>query len=253
MNDVAHSSGHSAVTSTPQALCEWGLSGIDALLRQVAVLVIVDVLSFSTAVDVAVSRGAIVYPLSFSDAKAAEAAAIQKGAVLATRRGGYGQFSLSPASLTKIVPGTKLMLPSLNGSRLSFAASERLTRVTIMAGCLRNASAVAAAARSAAGERPIAVIPAGETWPDRSLRPSIEDWLGAGAILERLGGPCSPEAAVARSAYRSSGEELASLIRLSVSGRELSEAGFAGDVDLALEEDASKAVPILSEGAFRCA
>lgn len=50
-----------------QALCEWGLSGIEALHERVAVLVIVDVLSFSTSVDIAVSRGAIVHPYAFAN------------------------------------------------------------------------------------------------------------------------------------------------------------------------------------------
>jgi 2-phosphosulfolactate phosphatase len=42
------------------AWSEWGMAGVVALRDRVAALVIVDVLSFSTAVDVAVSRGAVV-------------------------------------------------------------------------------------------------------------------------------------------------------------------------------------------------
>jgi len=58
------------------ALNEWGLAGIEALRERVAVFVIVDVLSFSTAVDVAVSRGAIVYPFPYGEQVAAQIAAI---------------------------------------------------------------------------------------------------------------------------------------------------------------------------------
>jgi len=234
-----------------QAFSEWGLSGIGALHEHVTVLVIVDVLSFSTAVDVAVSRGAIVYPFPFADERGAQAAAERVGAVLAhPRRTATGQFSLSPASLLSIQPGTKLMLPSPNGSRLSVAASRTPNRISVLAGCLRNASAVARAARVIAGDQAIGVIPAGECWPDGSLRVATEDLLGAGAILDRLDLACSPEAQVARDAYRAAGHEVASLIRLSVSGRELVERGFSGDVDLALEQDVSASVPILAEGAY---
>ena len=45
-----------------QAFTEWGLRGVEVLRDRVAVLVIVDVMSFSTTVDVAVARGASVIP-----------------------------------------------------------------------------------------------------------------------------------------------------------------------------------------------
>lgn len=84
----------------PQVLSEWGLAGIAALPEHVGVLVIVDVLSFSTAVDVAVSRGAIAYPFSFAEEQGARFAAERVDAVLARpRRSAGAQYSLSPASL----------------------------------------------------------------------------------------------------------------------------------------------------------
>lgn len=76
--------------------CEWGLNGIHALADRVDVFVIVDVLSFSTAVDVVVSRGASVYPFPFGDHERAKRAAAELGAILAKpRRAAGGGLSLS--------------------------------------------------------------------------------------------------------------------------------------------------------------
>ena len=107
------------------------------------------------------------------------------------------------------------------------------------------------AARAVAGQGDIAVIPAGERWPDGGLRPAIEDLIGAGAVLHHLALPCSPEAEVARVAYRSVGASLARLIRDSVSERELRDSGFGEDVELAVDELVSGAAPILAGDAYR--
>lgn len=230
-----------------RVLAEWGMAGLEALRDRVAVLVIVDVLSFSTAVDVAVSRGAGVHPFRYGDKAAAQAAADRVGVVLArSRRASGGQFSLSPASLLTLSAGTKLMLPSPNGSRLSLACCDRL----VLAGYLRNAVAVARAAQERANGGAIGVIPAGERWPDGSLRPAIEDLLGAGAVIHHLALSCSPEAQVARDAFLTAGDNVAHLIRASVPGWELVDGGFADDVDLAVEGEVSPCVPVLTEGAY---
>jgi 2-phosphosulfolactate phosphatase len=229
-------------------LTEWGSGGIKALRDQAAVLVIVDVLSFSTAVDVAVSSGAVVYPFPHGDEDAAQAAAERVGAVLAKpRRSSVGQFSLSPQSLMAVPAGTRIMLPSPNGARLSLACGDR----PVLTGCLRNAAAVARTARQIANGGPVAVVPAGERWPDGSLRPAIEDLLGAGAIIHHLALTCSPEAEVALNAFRGARMEVGRLIRTSVSGRDLIERGFASDVDLAVELEVSMYAPLLAGGAYR--
>src|SRR5262245_13320922 len=47
--------------------CEWGQRGIEVLAACSDVVIIVDVCSFSTSVDVAVSRGAMVFPYRWKD------------------------------------------------------------------------------------------------------------------------------------------------------------------------------------------
>jgi 2-phosphosulfolactate phosphatase len=96
--------------------CEWGLAGVQTLAPISDVLIVVDVLVFSTAVDIAVARGASVLPYRWRDSSA-EAFAKSKGALLASPRSAGG-YSLSPLSLQSIPAGTALVLPSPNGSTL---------------------------------------------------------------------------------------------------------------------------------------
>ncbi len=78
----------------------------------------------------------------------------------------------------------------------------------IFAGCLRNAGAVAAAAVAAGGT--VGVIVAGERWPDRTLRPAVEDLLRAGAIITAPGlSDRSPEANAAAGVFTSLAPDLA--------------------------------------------
>ena len=97
---------------------------------------------------------------------------------------------------------------------------------------------------------PIAVIPCGERWPDGSLRPSVEDFLGAGAILSHLGGAPSPEARAAVAAWHEARTDIESMLLASSSGKELIGHGLSADVRYAAERDVSDVVPVLMDGAF---
>jgi 2-phosphosulfolactate phosphatase len=225
--------------------CEWGQAGIDRLGKSSDAVIIVDVLSFCTAVDVAVSRGAIVYPLRYRDDRAADFAESVSALVARPERTTTQGYSLAPTSLLGIPSGTRLVLPSPNGGALSAATGV----VPTFAGCLRNASAMAEAA-TGAGRR-ISVIPAGERWADGSLRPALEDLIGAGAIISRLPGSRSPEAELAVAAFTRFRDDLRGCLRECVSGRELIERGFESDVALAAELDVSRSAPRLIEDAYR--
>jgi 2-phosphosulfolactate phosphatase len=225
--------------------CEWGAPGLSALAPTSDVIVIVDVLSFSTAVDVATVRGATVFPHHWQDESSASSAEYARvlEAELAEPRG-RGVKSLSPTSLIDIENGARLVLPSLNGASLSLATGERPT----LTGCLRNAAAVAEGARRLG--RRIAVVPAGEQWPQGGLRPCLEDWLGAGAILSLLGASVSPEARAAIHAYEAAGDDLEAALLACGSGRELVDSGFAEDVSLASELNVSRSVPLLVDRGY---
>jgi 2-phosphosulfolactate phosphatase len=231
--------------------CEWGASGVERLAGDVEVTIIVDVLSFSTSTDIAVGRGGVVLPYRWQDGSAASYAALHKAQLAGPRSRTDGGYSLSPASLIDMEPGTRLVLPSPNGSTLSFSASSHGCQV--VAGCLRNCHAVAhwasSAGRSSAGS-PVAVIPAGERWSDGSLRPSFEDLVGAGAIIRRLPQPWSPEAQVAVAAFERVAAHLEQEMVRCSSGRQLIEGGYEQDVGLASQLAVSTTVPVMHDNAF---
>jgi 2-phosphosulfolactate phosphatase len=219
------------------------VEGLLALQPISDAVIIVDVLSFSTAVDIALSKGASVLPYRWKDDSAKQFAA-ERGAVLAGGRRGGSEYTLSPASLRSIPPGTLLVLPSPNGSALAC----RVSGVPVFTAGLRNAPAVARQA-AACGSR-IAVIPAGEQWRESTLRPCLEDLVGAGAVLAELGGTASPEAEMAIAAFARFRQNLGEALLRCVSGQELVERGSAMDVELAAEYAVSSVAPILTRGQF---
>ncbi|MBM3535684.1 MAG: 2-phosphosulfolactate phosphatase [Alphaproteobacteria bacterium] len=227
---------------------DWGEIGLARLLTRVEALAIVDVLSFSTCISVAADRDVAVYPVATGDDGVALAERL--GARLAKRRrdAGPGDVSLSPASLLRLPRGGSLVLPSPNGSALS-AIAAGVPEVAVFAGCLRNRRAAASALSDF---RRIGIVAAGERWPDRSLRPAIEDWLGAGAIVDAMEGvSLSAEAEFARTAYRASRPDLMRLMHESLSGKELAEEDHKSDVDVAVELDGSDRVSRLIGGAYQ--
>ena len=226
---------------------EWGEDGVRRLAPVTDVVVVVDVLSFTTAVDVAVGQGATVYPYG----QRGDAAAASRGASalswpdIGSQLAHSGTpYSLSPASLMAIPAGTRLVLPSPNGATLILLAAE--LGATVLAGCLRNAAATAAACRAQGGS--VAVVAAGERWRHDgamtgSLRPAVEDLVGAGAILAALAptNP-SPEASAAMAAFHAALPDLSAFLAACASGKELCGQGFAADVELAAQLDVSQTV-----------
>lgn len=231
---------------------EWGPDGATAVAPGAELAVVVDVLSFTTCVSVAVDRGAQVLPYPWKDHTAAGFAAEAK-AVLAGRRGGSG-VSLSPASLRNAPILDRVVLPSPNGSALAHTLAGRGLRLA--AACLRNARATAEwAARNLPPAAVIAVVAAGEQWPGGGLRPAIEDQLGAGAFLaalpEHRRTGFSPEAQGAMDAFTAAEPRLGETLLECSSGRELVFGGYREDLEIAAELNRSTAVALLDDGAFR--
>ena len=203
---------------------EWGLTGLQALAAKCRLIVVIDVLRFTTLVDVLVARGGTVTPLPQA----------------APRDGG-----LSPTAALRLGAAPRHRCFSPNGGLASLKAAA--LGLDVYAGCLRNAAAVAAGLPR---EAAVGIVPAGERWPDGSLRFALEDWLGAGAVCARLAGELSPEAAAAAAAFEGAQNGLQAALTACPSGQELVERGLEADVELASQLDVSTTVPRLVAGSF---
>ncbi|WP_345267835.1 2-phosphosulfolactate phosphatase [Nocardioides nanhaiensis] len=240
---------------------DWGPVGARA--TQGDVVVVVDVLSFTTSVTVAVGRGMDVYPFPWRDERAVDFArrhdaTLAVGRLEARAPGvAVGAPSLSPAGLLTCAPVLRLVLPSPNGSTIAAAMQQGEPSGEVVAGCLRNAAAVGDHLVAALEQGlAVSVVAAGERWAeDDSLRVALEDHLGAGAVLARVvergqGHRLSPEARAAADLFAATRPRLGEVLHACVGGRELAAKGFATDVDVAAELDVSTVVPVLRGGAF---
>ena len=126
-------------------------------------------------------------------------------------------------------------------------------RGPIVVGSLRNRTALARWALERQGDLGdrfiIAVVAAGDTHSDGSLRFALEDLLAAGSIIDALADVgidyCSPEAAAASAAFTGLRSATGHLIGSSGSGRMLADAGRRDAIDHAIDLDVSGEVPVL--------
>lgn len=207
---------------------DWGDAGLTVLSEGCSVLVIVDVLSFSTRVDLMLAAGTSVRPVRWTDPPT-----------------GVPADGAEP-------------MRSPNGATLTVDAAT--TGAQVLTACLRNADVVARAAADLAAGEPIGVLAAGERWgvrvgaeagADGPLRPCVEDLLGAGAVVAGLQsyGGISPEAVVAAQAFAVA--DVPAAVRGSGSGRELAAHGEGGVLAHAIEVGVSECVPRLgTDGVF---
>jgi 2-phosphosulfolactate phosphatase len=237
---------------------DWGPIGAAAIAPGADVVVVVDVLSFTTTLSVAIDLGVEVFPYRLRDASAAAFAA-SKSAVLAVGRAERtaGGVSLSPLSVRtaaaaggELATNPRLVLPSPNGSAICRQLAE--TGTTVVGACLRNAPAVARWIRRQ-GFDVVGVVAAGERWPGDLLRPAVEDLWGAGAVIAGLTGSSSPEAGAAAAAWSAVAGAVGVALADCGSGRELAADGWGDEVPVAAEVGLSDAVPVLSGDSFKAA
>jgi 2-phosphosulfolactate phosphatase len=222
---------------------EWAVHGLEAI-SECRTFIIIDILSFTTCVSIALGRQATVFPYRWRG-QTAQIFAEEHQAELPEMRDVKGAHSLSAKSLLKIQPGTRIVLPSPNGATLAIEAAER---GEVLVASFRNRSAIASYVNSL--KTPIGIIAAGEQWPNGYMRVAYEDFIGAGAVIAELHGTISPEGQAAADAFKSAAKDLQQSLRDCGSGSELIARGFPEDVDLAAVLDCETVVPRLVDSAF---
>ncbi|MET0672120.1 MAG: 2-phosphosulfolactate phosphatase [Microbacterium pygmaeum] len=213
---------HPFSQSDYQVRLDWGLDGL-VRITPADVVVIVDVLRFSTTVTVALESGAD-FPL---DAAAHEISI--NGAPLAEAAGRSGALVL------------------LGGLRNAGAVGAAIYAEQARRGERTSIAVIACGELAGRGDA--------HRNPDAHVRFAVEDQLGAGAVIDALAelgiDHSSPEAAVAGESFRALRRAATHLITASGSGRELAEAGLRNEVLAAATADAASVVPVLREGVFR--
>lgn len=234
---------------------EWGRRGAREAAERGDIVIIVDVLSFSSTVITALNNGAVIHPYpknlngqQYADKIGAEYILGRSEAAK------LGKPTLSPVSFNQSHFDKKYILTSLNGAHCTWIASKASA---LLIGALLNAESVAAVANQLhiQTKANISVIPCGEEWEEireheNTLRPAIEDYLGAGAILSYLDGEKSPEAEICMTSYLSIKQKIDSLMWHCGSGRELREKGFQSDVEHCSRLNVYQTVPVLDKDHF---
>lgn len=215
-------------------------------------VVVFDVLRATTTMTAALAVGVTeihVYPDTASARAAKEVAG--PGVLLAGEERclppkGFDLGNSPGAFERELHAGRRLIMSTTNGTRAILAAR---SADRIFAGALVNATAVARALRETG--RDVTLLAAGTGGAI-----AIEDLLGAGAVLAALttvGGPDvrlqSDAALVARRLWARDRDDVAACLRESLGGRNVIDAGLAGDIDFAARVDAFDVVGVIQEPA----
>ncbi|MER6526101.1 2-phosphosulfolactate phosphatase [Streptomyces sp. NPDC001508] len=242
---------------------DWGIDAAQLAASRGDAVVIVDALSFSTTVILAVAHGAAVLPLARAELERtpdlAELEAEHRARLLANDPADR-QLGDVLTDVGKIQPGDRVIVPSQNGGTICSAITDAPAAAI---GSFRNRTATAewGARLLAAGTvGRLTLVAAGSSWSQmgsrNALRPCIEDGVAAGAVAAALrdsGLGLSVEASAMAAAFDDvhSNHDIATWLRDTVTGRWLKSLdGPPDDVIDAGRLDASPVVPSLAPDGF---
>jgi 2-phosphosulfolactate phosphatase len=228
---------------TPTAHVDFGPEGANSAAQKGNIVVIVDVLRFSTTVSTAIANGFTIVPCA-TRAEAEEMSG----------KTGVTRYSLSPLDYMNPKNPEEVILVSPNGA----ACAKALWKDTLgFIGCFLNAGSLARVLNDIASTlaKDVALIAAGEVREDqendlRTRRFSIEDFLGCGFILSVLKMRLTAEADLCMRAFDASRRDYTALIRNSLSGQYLINRRYGDDITHAVQRNIYGIVPVVERGRF---
>lgn len=234
-----------------EARLEWGIKGVAAAMRRGDVIIIVDVIRFTSAVVSAASKGHEVVPMP-TDAEARDFA----------KENGLPHFdgmgALCPKNFFGIA-SKRIVLPSPNGATLSYNASGN--GGAFIASYLNATAAAEEAYESAArAGKNLSFIASGEVGDERRVwLPEweralaggnelfcVEDFMCAGLVASKIAAEKSPELLSAEMEFQKNAGRLRRTLEESASGIEVMLAGHHEDVTAYSHVDAYRVAPRLS-------
>ncbi len=226
-----------------------GVQGVSTASADGDIVIIVDVLRFSSTVATAIANGFTILPCGTK----AEAEEISRhtGAPVSGKTG-VAAYSLSPLDYLNPKNPGEVILVSPNGAACARAAAGE---APCFIGCFLNARALARVTGGLAHDsaRDVTLIAAGEVKEDQEddlqvRRFAIEDYLGCGFILTELGMELSAEAELCRRAYEASKMDYAALVKASLSGQYLVQRGHEYDISHAVQRNIYEVIPVIRQG-----
>jgi 2-phosphosulfolactate phosphatase len=227
----------------------WGPTAITGALERNDLIVVVDVLRFSSTVTTAVANDFVIVPCS--DPQRAERLSSENGMPV-TGKAGVARYSLSPLDYLNPKASEEIILVSPNGAKCAEMINVAHTGFI---GCFLNARAVGRLLSlfCQRENRNITVVACGEVVEDQyddleTRRFAVEDYLASGLILSEMKVEPSAEAKASMQAYESSKIALRDRIRSSPSGQYLVNKGLEYDISHCVQRSIYDILPSIDEG-----
>jgi 2-phosphosulfolactate phosphatase len=239
----------------------WGTNGMRRAIKEKNIVVIVDVFRFSSAVVTAISNKVTIIPAS--NLKEAVLLSKKYNAIISNSYSPTSKriFSLSPQSFFRAPKNIKVALISPNGARCCRIGKNSKN---VFIGCFLNAKTIGKYVEKLSEnlQKDVTILAAGDFGLPKKFKRSeveeqfitksnskffsLEDFLGAGAIINEMKLEKNDDAIFAQNCYNSFKKELRKILRETVGGKYLILTNREKDLEYCIKLNRYKCIPKLS-------